>query len=432
MRILIVSRSPWRLDNSFGNTYSSIFRDMKDIEIANIYLADGTPEFEPNVKAYYKVSEKEMVNSIKHPFLSKKVGCLAYAEKAGDVVQVEKDENYMAMGKKKRWPIMFITRDLIWKYGAIDYAGIDAFVEEFKPDIIFLPYYYAVYVFRVALHIKEKYNLPMTGEAALDIYSLKQLSFDPFYWINRFHIRKWIRRAAKASASLYLISEKMRKDYSKYLGLPCKILYKIPDFSRKQSDYTAVGNPVRFLFTGNIGANRWKTLSLLAFALKANSWGHLDVYTATPLTDDIKMALNVDGYSEIHDPVTQEQVKVLQNEADVLVHAESFDLANKLLVRYSISTKIMDYLCMGRAILGIGPKDVASIEYLKDNDAAMVATDPEEMNNLVKRLKEDTNLLMDYSKKGLAFAMTQMNAEEMKMSLYNDMKAVIDEYNKTK
>lgn len=432
MRILIVSRSPWRLDNSFGNTYSSIFRDMKDIEIANIYLADGTPEFEPNVKTYYKVSEKEMVNRIRHPFSSKLVGCVAYAEKQGDVAPVEKDEIYMAVGKKRRWPIMFIVRDLIWKFGAINYAGIDAFVEEFKPDIIFLPYYYAAYVFRVALHIKEKFNLPMTGEACLDIYSLKQLSFVPFYWLNRFWVRKWIRRAAKASASLYLISEKMRKDYSKYLGLPCKILYKIPDFSRKQSDYTAVGNPVRFLFTGNIGANRWKTLSLLASALKANSWGRLDIYTATPLTKDIRMALNVDGYSEIHDPVTQEQVKVLQNEADVLVHAESFDLANKLLVRYSISTKIMDYLCMGRTILGIGPKDVASIEYLKNNDAAMVVTGPEEMNTLVKRLRENPNLLLGYSQKGLAFAKTQMNAEELKMSLYNDMKAIIEDYNKTK
>ena len=44
MRILVISRSPWRLDNSFGNTYSSIFRNMKDVEIANIYLSDGTPE----------------------------------------------------------------------------------------------------------------------------------------------------------------------------------------------------------------------------------------------------------------------------------------------------------------------------------------------------------------------------------------------------
>ena len=209
MRILIISRSPWRLDNSFGNTYSSIFRDMQDVEIANIYLADGTPEFEPNVKAYYKVSEKEMVNSIKHPFSSKKVGCITYAEKPGEAVLVEKDENYMAVGKKKRWPIMFIVREWIWKYGAIDYAGIDAFVEEFNPDIIFLPYYYAKYVFRVALRLQKKYNLPMTGEAALDIYSLKQLSFDPFYWLNRFGIRRWIRKAANASASLYLISERI-------------------------------------------------------------------------------------------------------------------------------------------------------------------------------------------------------------------------------
>lgn len=428
MRILIVSRSPWRLDNSFGNTYSSIFRDMQDVEIANIYLADGTPEFEPNVKAYYKVSEREMVNSIMHPFSSKKVGCAAYAEKPGKTAFVEKDENYMAVGKKKRWPIMFIARDLIWKYGAIDYSGIDAFVEEFKPDIIFLPYYYAKYVFRVALRLQKKYNLPMTGEAALDIYSLKQLSFDPFYWLNRFGIRRWIRKAANASASLYLISEKMRKDYSKYLGLPCKILYKIPDFNRMQSVYTELHTPVRFLFTGNIGANRWKTLALLASALKNNDWGYLDIYTATPLTKEIQKALNVKGYSEIHDPVTQEQVKVLQNGADVLVHVESFDLANKLLVRYSISTKIMDYLCMGRAILGIGPKDVASIEYLKDNDASLVATNPDEMNNLIKMLKNNPNLVMDYSQKGLAFAKTQMNAEEMKMSLYNDMKEIIENF----
>ena len=68
MKIIIISRSPWRLDNSFGNTYSSIFRDMENVEIANIYLADGRPEYEENVKAYYQVSEKELIYLLKHPF----------------------------------------------------------------------------------------------------------------------------------------------------------------------------------------------------------------------------------------------------------------------------------------------------------------------------------------------------------------------------
>lgn len=424
MRILIISRSPWRLDNSFGNTYSSIFRDMKDVEIANIFLADGVPEYEENVKAYYQVSEKELVSSFKRPFSKDRVGKITYSESSNKHT-LEKESIYLAVGKKRRWPIMFIAREIIWKFGKVNYEGIDSFVESFKPEIIFLPYYYAIYVFRVALHIQKKFNLPMTGEACLDIYSLKQISFDPFFWINRFAIRRWVRKAAHKSDCLYLISEKMRKDYSRYLNVEGKILYKIPDFSRMQSEYSTINQPVRFLFTGNIGANRWKTLSLLASTLKELDYGHLDIYTATPLTDEMTIALNIAGYSETHTPVTQNEVKLLQNNADVLVHTESFDLANKLLVRYSISTKIMDYLCMGRAILAIGPDDVASIEYLRDNNAALVASSKDEIIEVIRKLKSNKELLFQWSQKGLEFAKSQMNAEEMKLSLYNDMKEII-------
>ena len=428
MRILIISRSPWRLDNSFGNTYSSIFRDMKDVEIANIYLADGVPEYEENVKAYYQVSERELVEEFKHPFSLKKVGKVAYAENSSDTHEKEKDAKYMAVGKARRWPLMYIMRDFIWKFGKIDYVGMDKFVEDFNPDIIFLPYYYATYVFRVALHLQKKFNLPMTGEACLDIYSLKQLSFDPLFWINRFNIRRWIRKAARHSASLYLISEKMRRDFQKYLKLPCKILYKIPDFGRMQNEYENMHTPVRFLFTGNIGANRWKSLGMLADALQRNRFGHLDIYTATPLTNKMIRRLNIDGYSEVHAPVTQDEVRRLQDESDVLVHAESFDLANRLLVRYSISTKIMDYLCVGRTILGIGPSDIASIEYLRDNDVAMIATNENELNRVISLLKESPNIIKKYSRKGVCFARFQMNADEMKAALRTDMQEIIDHY----
>lgn len=427
MRILIISRSPWRQDNSFGNTYSSIFRDMRDVEIANIYLADGLPEYEENVKAYYQVSEQELVSLMKHPFSSQKVGKVVYAENRTNNSN-EKISSYLALGKQKRWPIMFMARDLIWKYGKVNYSEMENFVSDFKPDILFLPYYYATYVFRVALRLQRKFNLPMTGEACLDIYSLKQLSLDPFYWINRFAIRRWIRKAAHNSASLYLISEKMRKDYADFLNLPCKILYKIPDFSRLQSEYKEVHNPVRFLFTGNIGANRWKTLGQLASALKKSQFGHLDIYTATPITSSMRKVLDVKGYSETHDPVSQEKVKQLQNEADILVHAESFNLADKLLVRYSISTKIMDYLCVGRAIFALGPKDVASIEYLCSNDAALVATNNEEIGNVLSGLKHNQGIIMDYARKGLAFAKSQMNAVEMKQALYNDLEQIVQSH----
>lgn len=427
MKILVISRSPWRLDNSFGNTYSSIFRDMRDVEIANIYLADGLPEYEPNVTAYYQVSEKELVASFRHPFSSGKTGKTVYPDRSCPDTN-ETDASYMSVGRQKRWPIMYVMRDIIWKYGKIDYDGMDKFVQDFHPDIIFLPYYYAVYVYRVALHIRDKFNLPMTGEASLDIYSLRQISFDPIYWLNRLWIRKWIRRASRQSASLYLVSEKMRRDYSRYLQLPCKVLYKIPDFSRKQSEYKKPGNEVRFLFTGNIGTDRWKSLALLAEVLSEEQFGNLDIYTANAVSDDMRKALESDGRSHIHKPVTQDEVKKLQNSADVLVHAESFGLANRLLVRYSISTKIMDYLCVGRTILGIGPKDIASIQFLRDNGTALVASSKEEIRQIVRNLKSDPSILMDYSGKGLTFVMSRMKAGEMKESLRKDLQDIITRY----
>lgn len=431
MKILVISRSPWRLDNSFGNTYSSIFRDMQDIEIANIYLADGVPEYEPNVTAYYQVSEKELVASFRHPFSSRKTGKVIYLDEPGSDFH-EANASYMTVGKQKRWPIMYIMRDLIWKFGRIDYDGIDKFVEDFRPEIIFLPYYYAVYVYRVALHIQKKFNLPMTGEASLDIYSFKQIVFDPIYWLNRLWIRKWIRTTSRRSASLYLISEKMRRDYIEFLKLPCKVLYKIPDLSRKQSEYRMPGKKVHFLFTGNIGTNRWKSLAILVEILREEKFGYLDIYTANAISDDMRKALDVEGYSQLHKPVTQDEVKNLQNAADVLVHAESFDLANKLLVRYSISTKIMDYLCMGRTILGIGPKDIASIEFLHDNETAFVASNKDELRQIIRNIKSNPALLMEYSKKGLAFVGTHMNAMEMKASLRRDLQDIIIEHKQKK
>lgn len=433
MRILIISRSPWRLDNSFGNTYSSIFRDMKNIEIANIYLADGIPEYEPNVTAYYQVSEKRLMSSLKHPFAKDKVGNVVKIDSTQSDDISEKRESYdtmLSVGKKRRWPILFLGREFLWKFGKIDYEGMSRFVAVFHPDIIFLPYYYAAYVFRVALYLQKKFNLPMTGEAALDIYSLKQLSADPFYWINRFYVRNWIRKAARHSALLYLISEKMRKDYTKYLKLPCKVLYKIPDFSRQQSEYTELHSPLKYLYTGNIGANRWKTLSLLAKSIQLSGTGHLDIYSPTPITSAIEKSLVIDGFSELHSPVTQDEVKELQNNADILVHVESFDLANKMLVRYSISTKIMDYLCVGRTILAIGPSDIASIDYLKSNNAALVATSKKEIDEIVSMIKNNPEIIIDYSQKGLSFARTQMNSEEMKQALYNDLAQIIDEHKK--
>lgn len=430
MKILVLSRTAWRKDNSFGNTYSNIFGDMKDVEIANIYLADGKPDYNDNVVSYYQISEKEITKSVlkarNKTFL---VGKEVFPEEKSNNTENNQDPSYETMMldmKKKRWPIFFIARELIWRFGQPNLNNMMEFVERFNPDIIFLSFYYAAYVDRIALYIKSKINVPIVLEAAIDIYSLKQLSFDPFFWINRFYIRSYIRRTVIKSEKLYVISEKMRNDYERMLKIPCSVLYKFPDTQRKKDVYCLGEGSLKYLYAGNIGAGRWKSLAVLADALTRTNGGRLDIYTHTPLTSNMKKAL---VNSVIHDPVSYSKIIDLQNESDVLVHAESFDTKNKLAVRYSISTKIMDYLSVGHCIFAIGPKDIASIEYLSKNDLAIIASSKKEISDEVENITKNPDVILEYAKNAETFIAKMSSPPSQQELLREDLQRIIDSYN---
>ena len=64
MRILIISQDPWNKVNSSGNTHSAIFGKVPNIEIAQIYLMEGKPDYEPVVKRYYQIPEGSVVKSV--------------------------------------------------------------------------------------------------------------------------------------------------------------------------------------------------------------------------------------------------------------------------------------------------------------------------------------------------------------------------------
>ena len=439
MKILILSQYPWKKDNSFGNTYSNIFGKIENIEIANIYMMEGMPDYEPVVKHYYQIPENEVFHSSLKPWKkSKGAGRVVVLKDQefnhGRNIEIKVGNSWykrlFEFGKKHHWSLLFLARELSWKFGRINYNGLMEFVNEYHPDIFFLPFINIYYTNRLALYIKKNYDIPMVSYMAMDHYSLKRFSLNPLFWIDRFFKRRMIRNLSRHIECFYCISNKLNLELEKSLGIPCKILYKIPDTQRSAEPYKENHGLTKFLYTGNIYSNRWKTLSLLATALKEEDFGHLDIYTANPITKDIERALNINGFSEIHPPVSQEEVIRLQNDADVLVHAESFDLKNKLLVRCAISTKIMDYLSVGRSILAIGPKDISSIEYLAGDDLAFIANSKNEVTEIVKLIKNNPDLLVEYSNKGKKLIGQKYNPIDLRKGLYNDLRQFIDQYGK--
>lgn len=432
MRILIISDSPWRKDNSFGNTYSNRFSRIPEIEIAHIYTLAGEPEPDSNTVAFYQIPEGQVLKSV---FKRK-------TSPAGRIVQPEESKTIstsseisenrsswygklVAFGKRHHWMSMFMAREAGWRLGKMNWEGLLQFAKEFNPDLVFLPIFYTYYTNRIGLYLKRKLGIPMILEISMDYYTFKRFSLNPLFWIDRIFKRRMMRRLTNEAAMMYVISEKLKAEYEKHFSLPIKVLYKVPDPSRFSSPYKIVDNKrLHFLYTGNLYANRWQSLALLVDVLRNTNLGTLDIYTATSVSSKMEAALSISGVSCIHPPVSQEEVIRLQNEADILVHVESFDLANRLLVRYAISTKVMDYLNAKRCILAIGPSDVASIEYLRDKDIALVASDNKSLSEICERIQEDRNIIQKYADRSKDYVLSELDPEIINNGLLQDIKSV--------
>ena len=432
MRILIVSDSPWRKDNSFGNTYSNRFSRIPEIEIAHIYTIAGDPEPDSNTLAFYQIPEGLVLKSVIKRSVEP-AGRVVRPNTTGSVGETTDESpkpsswysKLVSFGKRHHWMSMFIARETGWRLGRIDWDGLLQFAKGFKPDLVFLPIFYTYYTNRIGLYLKRELGIPMVLEISMDYYTFKRFSLNPLFWIDRIFKRRMMRRLTNEASLMYVISDKLKIEYEKQFSLPIKILYKVPDPSRYSSPYKQIdAEKLQFLYTGNLYANRWKSLALLVDELKKTNLGYLDIYTATPINSKMSSALNVEGVSEIHPPVSQDDVVRLQNKADVLVHVESFDLANRLLVRYAISTKVMDYLNAKRCILAIGPSDVASVEYLRNNDIALVASGKEALSEIIMSMKEDESLVQKYANRSSDYVQSELDPEVINRGLLSDLKRI--------
>ena len=436
LKILVISRTPWRNDNSFGNTASNLFDRMENVEIANVCLADGLPFENKNVSRYFHISEKAVAKSIFKPHShDNAIGCEVCPVKPLNQKNQIKDKSLFARavnyGKRHQTPLFFLFREAIWKYGNIDYDGLMEFIQNFNPDVIFASMYYAGYVDRVMIEIHKRIKIPIILSAGIDVYTLKQISFDPFYWINRFYVRYRTRQIIKIANLLYVISDKQKEDYQKIFRIPVKVKYKIPDESRCQNIYTRSSHPVKYFYAGNLGLGRWKSLALLVKALKQTGNATLDIYTQTPLNHRQISLLNVEGVSRVHPPITQSKVIELQNSSDVLVHVESFNLKNKLETRYAISTKVMDYISVGRCILAIGPSDIASTMYLDDRKLAYTARNKKDLLQIVKMLNTSEQAIIECANRNKEY-IKSINANDMIKRIKQDFVEISNNYHSTK
>ena len=422
MKVLFISASPLKNEISIGNTFINLFGDMEDVEMASVCTRTGAPD--PKVSRCFCITEKMIINNLvkKTP-----VGVEININRDNNVAQI--NEKSINFAKKYRFTAFFWLQNLVWKLGNWKSQELKKFVLEYNPDVIFTVLSNSVFLNNLILHIKKISGKKLVIYAWDNNYSLKRFMLSPFRWIKLLIDRASMRNVADAADLFYVISGVQKDDYEKAFKKECKVLTKAADFTGNAPIKKEYNNPLQLVYTGNIGLNRWKSLSHIANVLeRINENGikaQLRIYTGNTITDKISDALNIGDSSFIMGSVSGNEVLQIQREADMLVHIEALDLKNRLYVRQSFSTKIVDYLAAARPVIAFGPKEVASIKHFANNNCAIVADNEDELYKKLFDAIDSYDKLKELSLNAFECGRKLHNKEDINEMLKNDLDHLI-------
>lgn len=375
MKILIISRTPWDIANSFGNTFSNLFSEMAGIEIYHICCQHGATKGTP-AKATFQMTDR----SVMHSILRRKGGVGWLTDDKGNC----KDNAAVSESAgKKRHPLAYYIRDMIWMLGAWKRdRALNDFLSEAKPDALYLPLYRSCYMCDVQQYIVDTLSVPVVGHISDDLFAVPPAS--PLLTRHYAHkVEKKLHRLIKRCSYLEVFAENMQQQYAEIFHKPVYLIGKGVDISELPKILPSDFNHERhFIYTGNIGTERWRSLLLIGKAL--NGQAVLDIYSATALTEEMKTEFGRCAAVRFHGAVPADKVSEIQKNGDVLVHVEGFSPAAIAATRMSFSTKLIDYMMAGKPIFAVGDEEINSIAVLKKYELAVVATSANEIETKVR------------------------------------------------
>jgi hypothetical protein len=426
-RVLTSTIDCWN-DKVGSNTFSELFCGYGSENIANIYTRAEIPNSDV-CNHYFQILENNVLKSI-----FKKAVKTGRKIQAGDL-EKEQNMNHLEVEKKRynffkkyRLWIFLYSREFIWKMGNWNSNELNEFVEKFNPDLLFFPIEGSIFFNRI-----NEYLVKKTGKKAIGIlwddnftYKVKPW-WEIGFFIHRFFLKRGVKRLVLKCDTVFSISPKMKEEADKAFKINSILLTKPIDYSNLEYKEPTLKKPLKMVYTGNLLVGRDKTLIKIVEAIKKINENDtkiiLDVYTQTNLHPKTIEKINIKNCCNLMGAIPQSEVHDKLENADILVFCEALSGKNKNDARLSFSTKLTDYFSQGKCIFAVGPKDIAPIEYLKENDSALVCSNKKEIESNIRKLLIDKKTLSYYAKK--AFDLGYKNHK--KIDVHAKVYAIMEE-----
>lgn len=369
-----------------GKTLMAYFKGWDSADIAQLYVHSEIPT-DDICTNYYRMTDKEIIKSI----VTRKSGrVFGENDIKRDADRSRTDTGATARAYQKaraRTPAIYFARNLWWSLGAWKTRKLLDWVDEFSPDMIFLASGDYSFIYKIALTLAKHRNIPIC-----------MCCVDDYYFDNRNEKKfggkavhksfmKHVRRTAEYSSCIFTICDKMNKDYGKLFGKPCYTLCTPSSISEplcgEKSDEIS--------YIGNLGYKRNEQILALGRILRSDFGRCVDVYSAESRPEILNELTEENGV-RFHGSIPSSEVLRVMGRSMAVIHTESFDSMTRRSVAYSVSTKIADSLASGTCILAYGPSEIASIEYLRENNAAFCITEGEDVSERLREFLENDNI----------------------------------------
>jgi hypothetical protein len=418
-KLMVISINAWSEKNSLGNTISNHLGGWDKSKLSNLYLRNEEIDNDC-CETYFKIDEKDILAS----FFSKKDLGVQIEKKT----EVKEQSIQKKIGKSKiknyliriRPTIILLLREIYWKIGFQKKRKLNDFLKENHPEVIYVFCFSLIYGHRMLHYCQKKSNSKIVVFHGDENYSYK--SYWPLSLLYQFILRYWIRKTIASASINYVATPELRDYYAHIFGKEFKVIYKGITFIPASN--TTILKPLKIVYAGNLLYGRWQTLSLISKAIsevsKEENEFELEIYTGTPLSKEMRSNLSVNN-STVFEAVSFIEVKKIMRDADIVLHVESFKKKHIKVTKYSFSTKITDCIQSGNCIMGVGPSELASINFLKNSECAIIANNYIEIVTQLKKISLDSKIVQNYSAKSNVLAKTLFDLDSIRVKVRDDI-----------
>lgn len=244
---------------------------------------------------------------------------------------------------------------------------------------------------KAAYWFSKRYDIPVVIHVMDDVESTLYGSFRFLAPFRKVYIAM-LKRVYGRTVWNLAIGPKMAQEYERRHSI--RFSYAMNTISALSVQPSPRNQCKRLVFSGGLHGGRAESLYQIGRLIQEDKElsikAHLYVYTSKGNIE--RYGRELSSVASVLEYVAPERMLDNLGKADVLVHVESFEQSEIDYFRYSMSTKIPEYLSVGRPIFCYGPEEIATVAYLAEKKAGMVVSQMQDVRDSLLRLVSDQNL----------------------------------------